>query len=84
MLRVEKESRCNNCADCVECGRRREFYYRAYCGGCREEYVGDELLYGIGGEFYCAECFMEYVRDHMEEVAGLLCDEVGSVEDLAQ
>lgn len=48
-----RESACNGCAECIQCGRRYQFYTYYECDSC-----GDEALFRYGDEDYCESCLL--------------------------
>ncbi len=77
-----RESKCNHCLDCINCGRNREYYENERCLECGCELTDDEERKGHGlcsdcyKLIYCAECGDELAEygENKTENGTLLCD----------
>lgn len=56
MARI-RESACNGCAECIQCGRRYQFYTYYECDSC-----GDEAKYRYDDKDYCEDCLLKALK----------------------
>lgn len=60
-----KESCCNECPECISCGRKYEVFFYHICDRCGRE---EQLYVWDNGEELCAECLLkEFDEVDMEE-----------------
>lgn len=56
---IETRSMCNDCAECVGCGRKYKKYKVLICDYCHNEV---DKAYVLNGDHVCADC-LEVVRE---------------------
>ena len=73
---VIKQTRCDCCVECVQCGNKWMEYYA--CDKCKEP---DDTLYEIDGEMYCKECLMKN-KDVIQEAVEFFIDNSDDVREI--